>query len=158
MPKLLHHKIQRLTYLIICLWVLMGCIGIGYDVEFAELAVYFASLSGFAAAYVFGELKRPSTTSALFMKGKSSSRERMMYWVVAIWFFLGCVGIVQTLSLTQMGAYFGALTPFVAAFIIGATFKPEVPVLSQESTPAEDKPEGEGEGDVDKPVVPDGEG
>jgi di/tricarboxylate transporter len=129
MRKLLSTKLERITYLIICMWIVMGCTAAAMERSFSDLAVYFLSLSGFAATYAFGEMKRPSQKNSLFLKGPSSSREVMMYWVITIWFFLGMVGLAHGLNLQEMGAYFASLTPFVSAFIVGSTFKPEIPIL-----------------------------
>lgn len=149
MRRILRTKIERLTYLIICLWLFLGFIAILRSVAFDQLAVYFLSLSGFAAAYVFGETKRPSEASPLFMKGPSSDREKMMYYIVAIWLFLGVVGMVKDMNLTQMGSYFASLTPFVSAYIIGQTFKPEVPILTSETSGSWNDGEGYGVHEAD---------
>lgn len=139
MRKLLATKLQRLTYLVVLMWVILGCVCITYERSFTDLAVYFVSLSGFAGTYVFGEIKRPSSETALFLSGSTSSREKMMYWIVVLWFFLGIIGVVQNLALQEMGAYFASLTPFVSAFIIGQTYKPEIAIIKEPVIPEEEE-------------------
>lgn len=138
MRRILYTKLERLSYVIIALWMILGSVCVCYGKDFKDLSVYFLSLTGFATTYVFGETKRPSEATALFIKGPSSSREKMMYWVMVIWFFLGLVGLVKGLSLPQMGAYFASLTPFVSAYIIGNTLNPEKTVLSKTTATAND--------------------
>ena len=44
---------------------------------------------------------------------------------MVLWVILGVFSVVTKKELTQMASYFGALTPFVAAAILGETYKVE---------------------------------
>ena len=119
-------KRETLTYLVVILWIVMGALGALVDANFSALAVYFLSLTGFAGSYIFGESMRKSTGTSIFLKGKSSRREIMIYLCIFLWFVLGLFGLYKESDLTQMAAYFAALTPFVGGAILGETFRKEV--------------------------------
>jgi len=116
-------KRECLTYLIILLWVAVGILGTYYETNFTELAAYFVSLTGFAGAYMYGETKRKSKETSLFLKGKSSRREIVIYVTVLLWLVVGCFTIINNADLIGMSAYFASLTPFVGSYIIGETVK-----------------------------------
>lgn len=126
-------KRETLTYLVVILWIVMGALGALVDANFNSLAVYFLSLTGFAGSYLFGESMRKSSGTSIFLKGTSSRREIMIYLCIFLWFVLGLFGLYKNSDLTQMAAYFAALTPFVGGAILGETFRKEVIATYEET-------------------------
>lgn len=118
-------KRECVTYLVVFLWVAVGILATYFDTSFTDLAAYFVSLTGFIAAYVFGESVRKSKKSSIFLSGSTSRREAMMYITVGLWLIVGVWVIVKNADLMGMSAYFAALTPFVGSYIIGETYKQE---------------------------------
>ena len=53
-------KRERLLYICVLLWLILGLIGVYNDVDLSNLAVYFTALSPFVIGYIYGETKRPS--------------------------------------------------------------------------------------------------
>lgn len=118
-------KRECITYLVVFLWVAVGVLATYFDTNFTDLAAYFVSLTGFVAAYIFGETIRKSKKSSIFLSGTTSRREAMMYITIALWLIVGVWVIVKNADLMGMSAYFAALTPFVGSYIIGETYKQE---------------------------------
>lgn len=118
-------KRECITYLVVFLWVAVGVLATYFDTNFTDLAAYFVSLTGFVAAYIFGETIRKSKKSSIFLSGTTSKREAMMYITIALWLIVGVWVIVKNADLMGMSAYFAALTPFVGSYIIGETYKQE---------------------------------
>jgi len=118
-------KRECITYLVVFLWVLVGIVASYFNTNFTDLAAYFVSLTGFVAAYIFGESVRKSTKTSIFLGGPTSKREAMMYITIALWLIVGVWVIAKNADLMGMSAYFAALTPFVGSYIIGETFKKE---------------------------------
>lgn len=118
-------KREYITYLVVFLWVAVGVLATYFDTNFTDLAAYFVSLTGFVAAYIFGETIRKSKKSSIFLSGTTSKREAMMYITIALWLIVGVWVIVKNADLMGMSAYFAALTPFVGSYIIGETYKQE---------------------------------
>jgi cation transport ATPase len=126
LKRKLNTRIEKMIYIIIFLWLVLGVVGNYGKVSYSELSAYFISLTGFVGVYVFGQSKRASKGTAIFMKGRTSGRELMIYIMMFIWFVSGIVSILfKTISLTDAATYLSTLTPFVGAYIIGETFKPE---------------------------------
>lgn len=103
----------------------MGVLAYIYKSSYTELSAYFISLTGFVGSYIWGESVRKSGTTTLFKKGKSSSREMMVYVAMLLWTISGAFSIIKSLNLTEIAAYFAALTPFIGAYMLGETYKPE---------------------------------
>ena len=118
-------KRECVTYIVVFLWVSIGVLATYFDTDFTQLAGYFISLTGFVASYIFGESMRPSKDTSIFLKGKNSKREVLMYITIALWAIVGIWFIVKNADLMGASAYFAALTPFVGSYIIGETFKKE---------------------------------
>ena len=118
-------KRECLTYIIVLLWCGVGILGSYYEASFTELAAYFISLTGFAGAYMYAETKRKSKDTSIFVGGKSSKRELMIYFTVFLWLVVGIFTIINKADLIGISAYFAALTPFVGSYIIGETVKGE---------------------------------
>jgi|TARA_R110000744_G_scaffold213660_2_gene332527 uncharacterized membrane protein len=53
-------KREKVLYLIVLLWLLVGLAAIYKGSNLSELAAYFAALSPFVIGYIYGETKRPS--------------------------------------------------------------------------------------------------
>lgn len=137
MIKAVDNKRMALVYSTIASWLVMYFLGLEFNVSFASLAVYFLSLTGFVASYIWGETIRPSDATSVFRKGKSSNREIMIYVCVVLWLGVGIYGIMKHASMEQLSAYYSALTPFVSTYILGSSYKP----ASLPGTPNEKKPE-----------------
>jgi len=127
-------KRECITYLVVFLWVVVGVVASYFETNFTDLAAYFVSLTGFVAAYIFGESVRKSSKTSIFLEGPTSKREAMMYITIALWLIVGLWVIVKKADLMGMSAYFAALTPFVGSYILGETFKKEEDHDSSETT------------------------
>jgi hypothetical protein len=84
--------------------------------------VYFLSLTGFIGSYIVGESMRKSKDSSIFLKGKSSRRETLTYLIILFWTIIGTFITITGGDIIGAASYFGALTPFVGAFIIGNSY------------------------------------
>lgn len=113
-----------IIYTTVLIWIIFGILASLFNIPYPSLSVYFLSLTGFVSAYIWGESVRKSETSTIFHKGATSSREKMMYAVVILWILLGLWGIYKSNDFVDLAAYFGSLTPFVGAYILGKTYKP----------------------------------
>lgn len=118
-------KREALVYLIVSLWVIMGLLGAYKTASFADLAIYFGSLTAYAATYIWAEAKRPSTKTAIFKKGPNSRREVMIYVVVVIWAVAGAGAIWFKANIGELALYFVSLTGFVASWIAGEVYTPQ---------------------------------
>jgi hypothetical protein len=121
----LNSKREAIIYLVLFFWIEMGLLSVFYERDLTDLSVYFLSLTGFVMTYIFGESVRKSNDTSVFLKGKTSKRELMMYIIIIIWFLLGNWIIYSGGDIIGASTYFGALTPFVGAYIIGETYKKE---------------------------------
>ena len=111
-------KSERLIYIIIFLWIVFGLLGIKYGSNLAQVAGYYASLTLFSSSFLYGEYKRESKSTSIFKKGRSSSREIVIYVTVFLWMVLGLFGIIFGADINQLTVYFTALSPFVSSYII----------------------------------------
>ena len=120
-------KRLMLIYVTVLLWLFVGVLGAYKTVPFQDLTVYFLSLTGFVASYIWGESVRPADATSILKKGKNSSREVLIYICILIWAIFGTFVILKkvNLSLVDLAAYYSSLTPFVSAYILGVTYKPE---------------------------------
>ena len=118
-------KRECMTYLVMLLWIGLGVLGFSFDTNYTHLAAYFLSLTGFIMSYMFGESYRQSKDSSIFMSGKTSKREAIMYLTIAMWTAIGVYGVIETKDLMALSAYFAALTPFVGAYVIADSVKSE---------------------------------
>ena len=116
-------KVQRLTYLLMIVWVFFGILGIKYESNLTYIAGYYASLSIFVGSYIWGEYKRKSKKTKLLDSGPSSSREITIYLTLLLWFCLGVYGILKHADFSRLTVYFTALAPFVDSYIIYQTSK-----------------------------------
>jgi hypothetical protein len=114
-------KGERLIYIVIFLWILFGILGILKSTNLTQLAGYYASLTIFISTYLWGEYKRASKTTPLYMGGPNSSREVVIYLTVFLWAAVGIFGIFYMTDLNPLTVYFGALSPFVMSYIIYKT-------------------------------------
>ena len=121
----LNSKREAIIYLVLFFWIEMGLLSVFYERDLTDLSVYFLSLTGFVMTYIFGESVRKSNDTSVFLKGKTSKRELMMYIIIIIWFLLGNWIVYSGGDIIGASTYFGALTPFVGAYIIGETYKKE---------------------------------
>jgi len=118
-------KREGLVYIIVLLWIVMGLLGAYKNASFGDLAVYFGSLTAYAATYIWAESKRPSDKTKIFGKGPSSRREVMIYVVVVIWAIAGGAAIWFAADIGQLALYFVSLTGFVASWIAGEVYTPQ---------------------------------
>lgn len=122
-----------IVYVVMFLWLALGVFVTLYTpkdekgaelpkIVFTDLAVYFVSLTGFVGAFIYGDtVKTKDWTTPIFMKGKNDSRETIVYVCILLWLFSGVYCIMYGIPLSEIGAYFAALTPFVGGFILGET-------------------------------------
>lgn len=116
-------KTQKLTYIVIFLWIIYGILALWQNMSLEQLAGYYASLTLFISTYLWGEYRRSSRSTDLFSPGKNSSRETIIYVVLCLWCILGALGIFILDELNSLTVYFGALSPFVMSYIIYKTTK-----------------------------------
>ena len=115
-------KRECVTYVVIFLWVYLGVLSVIYDRSLEDLSVYFLSLTGFIGSYIVGESMRKSKDSSIFLKGKNSRRETLTYLIILFWTIIGTFITVIGGDIIGASSYFGSLTPFVGAFIIGNSY------------------------------------
>lgn len=118
-------KREALVYIVVFLWVLMGALAAYNQASLSDLAVYFGSLTAYAATYIWAETRRPSVKTSIFKSGPNSRRELMIYVVITLWAIAGIAVIIYNSNLTELSIYFASLTGFVAAWIAGERYKPE---------------------------------
>jgi hypothetical protein len=128
----IEHKRLILACIIIGLWVVLGILGVMFKTHFYDLSVYFLTLTGFAGSYIISETKRPAVSTTIFKKGTNSTREVTIYIVVLLWLALGVLCIVKALDLLEASAYFGVLSPYVMTYLIGAAYKPDLPMSTRQ--------------------------
>jgi hypothetical protein len=119
-----NEKRLHIIYTTVFLWVVFGIAAALYSIPYSSMAVYFLSLTGFVSAYIWGESVRKSRNTPLFQTGTTSSREKMMYVTMFLWTVLGVFGLLKQSDFVNLAAYFSALTPFVGAYILGKSYKP----------------------------------
>lgn len=124
---ILERKRFTLAVIVLGLWVALGILGIIFLTHFYDLSVYFISLTGFVGAYIISETKRPSISTSIFKKGRSSKRELIIYVTILLWTILGVVGIIKDIDMIEAAAYFSALTPYISTYLIGSAYKPDLP-------------------------------
>ena len=122
-----------MVYIVMLLWLSLGAFVSFYTPKdtkgnqqpkttLTNVAIYFVSLTGFVGSFIYGDtVKTKDWTTPLFIKGPNDSRETIVYLSILLWLIAGIYGIVFCIGLDQIGAYFGALTPFVAGYILGET-------------------------------------
>jgi len=122
-----------MSYAVVILWAVFGLFCALYQpiddsgkplekIKFTSMAVYFLSLTGFVGSYLYGATVKPKeNTSPIFLKGDTDKREVMIYVCMVLWSGLGVYGVLNNMMLDEIGAYFGALTPFVGGYILGET-------------------------------------
>ncbi len=134
-------KGERLIYMVVLLWVLYGALAIWQEMNLAQLAGYYASLTLFISTYLWGEFRRTSKSTAIFTPGCNSSREVIIYVVLLLWCTLGAFGIFVLDELNSLTVYFGSLSPFVMSYIIFKTSKgtDDLPIFDGRSQELVDK-------------------
>jgi hypothetical protein len=122
-----------MVYFVIILWVIFGVIISIYQpkgangellekVSFSSMAIYFVALTGFVGAFIYGATIKPDhEATPIFLSGRTDKRELLIYICILLWTILGLWGIFKNVPLDEIGAYFGALTPFVGGYILGET-------------------------------------
>jgi hypothetical protein len=118
-------KREALIYIIVFLWVSLGIMAFWRGASLSDLAVYFGSLTTYAATYIWTESKRPSAKSGILKPGPSSRREIMIYAMVFIWAIAGIFAIWFAANLEELSVYFFSLTGFVTSWLAGEVYKPE---------------------------------
>jgi hypothetical protein len=118
-------KREGLVYVIVLFWISMGILGAYEEANFADLSVYFGSLTAYAATYIWAETKRPSGKSSIRKAGPSSRREVMIYVIVLLWVIVGTFAILFKSNLSDLALYFISLTGFIASWIAGEVYTPQ---------------------------------
>lgn len=125
--RIFESKRFMMTFVVVLLWLIFGLTEalVPKKPDYISLSAYFASLTGLVGSYLWGESVRQSDgTTPMFMKGKTSKREVIMYSAVIGWTLMGIATKVFMLNIVQMAAYFAVLTPFVSGYILATTYKP----------------------------------
>jgi|TARA_B110000908_G_C10268273_1_gene467129 hypothetical protein len=125
-------KREGLVYIVVSLWIIMGILGLYKGASLSDLGVYFGSLTAYAATYIWGESKRPSTKTSVLKKGPKSRREVMIYVVVLLWAIAGMVAIWYLADLNELSIYFVSLTGFIMSWIAGEVYKPQDEIKNKE--------------------------
>jgi hypothetical protein len=118
-------KREALVYIVVALWIFMGLLGVYKEASFADLAIYFGSLTAYVATYIWAEAKRPSIKRRMLKKGPNSRREVMIYVIVALWTIVGGFAIWFKANIGELALYFVSLTGFVASWIAGEVYVPQ---------------------------------
>jgi hypothetical protein len=131
-------KANRLLYVVMILWIIFGILGIYFNTNLQQVAVYYSSMTLFIGAYLFGEYKSPSDDKTLlFTPGSSSTREISVYITLLLWILLGLYGMFKSKDLTNLAVYFTSLTTFVTSYILYKTAKgqdtPVIPTFNTEN-------------------------
>jgi len=127
-------KSEKLIYIIIFLWVVFGTAGIYFESNLSQISGYYASLTLFVATYLWGEYKRTSNSTHVLKKGKSSSREIVIYVTVILWTLFGLYGIISGSDINQLTVFFASLTPFISSYIIYKTTKgKDLPIFDEKT-------------------------
>ena len=124
---ILNSKRFLMTFVVVLLWLAFGLAEsfIPAVPDYISLAAYYASLTGLVGSYLWGESVRQSDgTTPIFMKGKNSRREVLVYIAILCWTVMGVVSKIFLLNLVHVSAYYAALTPFVSGYILATTYKP----------------------------------
>ena len=126
-------KREALVYIIIAMWIIMGFVSIIKELDLQDLAIYFGSLTAYAATYIWSETTRPSSKTGVLKKGPHSRRELMIYVILFLWFIGGLFATFKSVSFKDLSIYFMSLTGFVGAWIAGEKFKPEDQIIKTKS-------------------------
>lgn len=118
-------KREALIYIVVFLWIAAGLLAVWKEANLSDLAIYFGSLTTYAATYIWAETKRPSDKTGILKPGPSSRREIMIYAVVVLWAIAGGGAIWFAADLKQLAVYFFSLTGFVTSWLAGEAYKPE---------------------------------
>ena len=120
-------KRECITYVIIILWLYLGILASFHGYSLEGVSVYFLSLTGFVGSYILGESVRKSEKASLFKpkSGQKSKREILTYIIMALWAGIGTYTIISSSDIYGVSTYFGALTPFIGAYIIGDSYVAE---------------------------------
>lgn len=118
-------KREALIYIIVFFWVALGGFAAWKNASLSDLAVYFGSLTAFAATYIWAESRRPSQKTSILKKGPKSRREVMIYVITLLWAVAGGFAIWYAADLKELSVYFFALTGFITSWLAGESYKPE---------------------------------
>lgn len=110
------------TYLVLFLWISEIIVAIYTENSLKELSVNFLSLTGFISSYLWSETKRPSGKTVNLIN-PSSSRMKILYITITLWVISVNLFMFYKLSLLDLAAYYGALTPFIGGYLISVGFK-----------------------------------
>ncbi len=111
------NKRVKVIFCVIFLWLCFGALSAWYKAEWAEVSWYFASLTTYVGTYIISEsLRKSSSPTKLIPK---SNRELITYTCILMWLVGGVYGILSKTDLTQLAAYFTALSGFIAIYVLG---------------------------------------
>jgi len=145
-------KRVKMIYVVILLWLLLGSLAAWYDTTWSQASWFFASLTTYVGTYIASEtMKKSQDPTGLFPKSK---RELVTYTCMAMWLIAGTYGIISKTDLTQLAAYFTALSGFIALYVLGQHLRtsgepsatlPKLPKKTAETAtkPAEEKENNE---------------
>lgn len=110
-------KRVKIIYLVILLWLLFGLLAAWKGATWSEVSWYFASLTTYVGTYIASETFKKSKQHT--SKLPKSNRERITYTCIFVWAITGVYGIWTKTDLTQLAAYFTALSGFIAIYVLG---------------------------------------
>lgn len=111
-------KRVKIIYVVIFLWLLLGSLAAYFNIDWAEVSWYFASLTTYVGTYITSEtLKKSSDPTTKFLP--KSTRERITYICMFIWFITGVYGIWSGTNLEKLALYFTSLSSFIILYVLG---------------------------------------
>jgi cation transport ATPase len=111
------NKRVKIIYVVIFLWLAFGSLAAWFGTPWDQTSWYFASLTTYVGTYIISEsIKKSETPTYVIPK---SNREIIIYTCVAMWSAAGVYGILSKTELTQLAAYFTALSGFIAIYVLG---------------------------------------
>lgn len=111
------NKRVKIIFSVIFLWLVFGTLSAWYKTEWAQVSWYFASLTTYVGTYIISESLRKSTSPTKLIP--KSNREVITYTCILMWLIGGVYGILSKTDLTQLAAYFTALSGFIAIYVLG---------------------------------------
>ncbi len=123
---LFRSKIERITYNVLSFWIVLGVLALAFGGSLYDLSTYFLSLTVFIGSYMFSEIKRQSKSSSIFDRSNKSSRRELMAFVITyLWFIAGILGLIFGANMTELAAYFGAMSTFAGSYVVGKAYSPK---------------------------------
>lgn len=115
--RLQFNKRVKIIYVVIFLWLVFGSLAALFNIAWEQTSWYFASLTTYVGTYIISESIRKSETPTYVIP--KSNREIIIYICILMWLVAGVYGVLSKTDLTQLAAYFTALSGFIAIYVLG---------------------------------------